>query len=69
MRGEYKTTPLHVDINFVDNDILNIEFHLKIGEKNIRIEFVLNDEGKYICGNEIEKMSKSKYNVQTPEIW
>ena len=30
-------------------------------------EFILNNEGKYICGSEIEKMSKSKYNVQTPE--
>ena len=30
-------------------------------------EFILSDDGKYLCGNEVEKMSKSKYNVQTPD--
>ena len=41
---------------------------LKIGEKNIaNAEFILNEDGKYLCGHEVEKMSKSKYNVQTPD--
>ena len=64
---EYKTTRLHVDINFVDNDILDIQAFKNWREEYADAEFVLNDEGKYICGYEIEKMSKSKYNVQTPE--
>ena len=64
-RKDYKTTRLHVDINFVDNDILDIESF-----KNWREEYMqifLNDQGKYICGYEVEKMSKSKYNVQSPD--
>jgi leucyl-tRNA synthetase len=66
-RKEHKTTRLHVDINFVDNDVLDVEEF-----KNWRVEyknadFILSDEGKYLCGHEIEKMSKSKYNVQKPD--
>ena len=67
MRDGYKTTRLHVDINFVDNDILDINAFKKWREEYANAEFVLNNEGKYMCGSEIEKMSKSKYNVQTPE--
>ena len=67
MRDGYKTTRLHVDINFVDNDILDINAFKKWREEYANAEFVLNNEGKYLCGSEIEKMSKSKYNVQTPE--
>ncbi|MDA9663513.1 leucine--tRNA ligase [bacterium] len=66
-RKEFKTTRLHVDINFVKNDILDVDMF-----KNWRLEykdadFILNDEGRYLCGHEIEKMSKSKYNVQNPD--
>ena len=64
---EYKTTRLHVDINLVNNDILNIDEFKNWREEYADADFILNDEGKYICGHEIEKMSKSKYNVQTPE--
>ena len=66
-RKDYKTTRLHVDINLVNNDELDLE-----GFKNSRaeyadVEFVLNADGKYLCGYEVEKMSKSKYNIQTPD--
>lgn len=66
-RKEHKTTRLHVDINFVDNDILDIDAFKNWREEYADADFILNDEGKYICGHEVEKMSKSKYNVQTPD--
>ena len=59
-------TALNVDISIVDNDILNIEFFKKWREDFKNAEFILDGE-KYICGVEIEKMSKSKYNVVTPD--
>ena len=67
-RKDYKTTRLHVDINFVDNDILDIEAFKNWRDEYADADFILNDEGKYICGHEIEKMSKSKHNVQTPDM-
>lgn len=57
---------LNVDINIVNNDILDIEAFKKWREDFKNAEFILED-GKYVCGVEIEKMSKSKYNVQTPD--
>ena len=66
-RKEHKTTRLHVDINFVDNDILDTNAFKNWREEYADADFILNDEGKYICGHEVEKMSKSKYNVQTPD--
>ncbi len=61
-----EVTPIHVDINIVTNDILNIEqFRIWRPEfKDARFEL---EDGKYICGWEIEKMSKSMYNVQNPD--
>lgn len=67
-RKEHKNvTAIHVDISLVDNDKLDIE-----GFKNWRpdyanAEFILEEDGTYICGHEVEKMSKSKFNVQTPD--
>jgi leucyl-tRNA synthetase len=66
LRKQYKTQALHVDINLVDNDILDIEAFKKWLPENANAEFILED-GKYICGYEIEKMSKSKHNVQNPD--
>ncbi len=66
-RKDYKTTPLHVDINFVDNDILDIDAFKNWREEYLDAKFILNGDGKYICGHEVEKMSKSKYNIQTPD--
>jgi len=66
LRKEYKTQKLHVDINFVDNDILDIEAFKNSNPEYKNAEFILED-GKYICGHEVEKMSKSKMNVQNPD--
>jgi len=66
LKKDYDTVPMHVDVSLCRNDELNIE-----GFKNWRpdladAEFVLEDD-KYICGWEVEKMSKSKYNVVNPD--
>ena len=66
LRSEYETTALHVDINFVHNDVLDTEAFKNWREEYKNAEFILED-GKYICGWEVEKMSKSKYNVQNPD--
>lgn len=60
-------TPIHVDISMVENDKLNIEAFKKWREEFNGAEFILEENGDYICGYEIEKMSKSKFNVQTPD--
>lgn len=59
-------TPIHADISMVENDILDIEAFKKWRTDFSDATFELED-GKYICGHEVEKMSKSKYNVQTPD--
>ncbi len=66
-RKEYETSRLHVDINLVNNDILDIETFKRWREEYNNAEFILNDDGHYLCGHEVEKMSKSKFNVQTPD--
>ena len=60
------TMPIHVDINIVDNDILDTEKFRQWRPEFNDAEFVLED-GKYICGWEVEKMSKSMFNVQNPD--
>ncbi|MFZ9029069.1 MAG: leucine--tRNA ligase, partial [Crocinitomicaceae bacterium] len=70
LKDQFDTTPLHVDINVVENDILDIEAFKNLKNSAVdnssNAEFILED-GKYICGHEVEKMSKSKWNVQTPD--
>ena len=66
-RKDYKTSRMYVDIELVDKDVLDIEAFKKWREEYKDVEFILNDDGKYICGFEVEKMSKSKYNIQTPD--
>ncbi len=66
LRKDYKTTPLHVDVNMVDNDILDIEQFKAWQPEFSTADFILED-GKYICGWEVEKMSKSKHNVVNPD--
>lgn len=66
LKDQYDTTPIHVDINLVDNDILDIEKFRDWNPEYKNAEFILED-GKYICGWAIEKMSKSMYNVVNPD--
>lgn len=66
LRKEYDVQRIHVDINIVDNDVLDIKAFRKWQAEFQDAEFILED-GKYICGWEIEKMSKSLYNVQNPD--
>ena len=58
---------IHVDVNIVDNDILDEDQFRKFRSDFEKAEFILEDDGKYHCGWEVEKMSKSKYNVVNPD--
>lgn len=66
LKEKYKTNALHVDVNIVVNDILNLEKFKASREEYKDAEFILED-GKYYCGHEVEKMSKSKFNVVSPD--
>lgn len=66
-RKEYQTSRLHVAISMVNNDVLDVEAFKQWRSEFADAEFILNKEGSYTCGHEVEKMSKSKYNVQTPD--
>ncbi|MGC9374358.1 MAG: leucine--tRNA ligase [Bacteroidales bacterium] len=66
LRKDYDVTPIHVDVNIVDNDILDIEAFKNWNPEYKNAEFIL-EEGKYICGYAVEKMSKSLYNVVNPD--
>ena len=59
-------TALHVDVNIVENEVLDIDKFKSWREDYQNADFILED-GKYICGVEVEKMSKSKYNVVSPD--
>ena len=61
-----EVTPIHVDINIVSNDILDIDRFRQWRPEFADARFELED-GKYVCGWEVEKMSKSMYNVQNPD--
>ncbi|QJD79710.1 leucine--tRNA ligase [Spirosoma rhododendri] len=61
-------TPLHADVNIVDNDVLDIEAFKKARpDLADGAEFIIEPDGKYIVGAEVEKMSKSKFNVVNPD--
>lgn len=68
LKDGYETTPIHVDVNLLKDggDELNIEKFKAWREEYADAEFIL-ENGKYICGREVEKMSKSKYNVVNPD--
>ncbi|MGI6291921.1 MAG: leucine--tRNA ligase [Bacteroidales bacterium] len=66
LKEQYDTDAIHVDINIVDNDVLDLDAFKKWRSEYENAEFIL-ENGKYICGHEIEKMSKSLYNVQNPD--
>lgn len=65
-KGQFKTDELHVDVSLVDGVELDIEAFKQWRPEYADAEFMLEDD-KYICGAEIEKMSKSKYNVVNPD--
>jgi len=67
LRKEYKTSALHVDVNIVENEILNIDKFKAFRPEFANADFIL-ENGKYICGVEVEKMSKSKFNVVNPDV-
>ena len=67
LRKEYDVTPIHVDVNIVSADVLDIEAFKAWRPEYANAEFVLED-GKYICGWAVEKMSKSMFNVVNPDM-
>ena len=67
LKDQYEVTPIHVDVNIVSNDILDIEAFKNWRPEYHTAEFIL-EEGKYICGWAIEKMSKSMFNVVNPDM-
>src|SRR5690606_10486282 len=66
LKDQYDTTAMHVDINLVHNDVLVLERFKQWRSDLAGASFIL-EEGKYVCGAEVEKMSKSKYNVVNPD--
>jgi len=67
LKDQYDTTPLHVDVNIVSGDVLDIEAFRNWRPEYHDAEFILEDD-KYICGWAIEKMSKSMFNVVNPDM-
>ncbi len=67
LKDKYDVTPIHVDVNIVSNDILDIDAFRQWSPEYATAEFVLED-GKYVCGWAVEKMSKSMYNVVNPDM-
>lgn len=66
LKNNYTVSAIHVDVNIVENDILNTEKFKKSRSEFESAEFIL-ENGKYTCGVEVEKMSKSKFNVVNPD--
>ena len=66
LKDQYKTTPVHVDVNIVEQDFLDIEQFKASRPDFADAEFIL-ENGNYLCGYEVEKMSKSKFNVVNPD--
>lgn len=66
LKDQYDVTPIHVDVNIVQNDVLDLEAFKAWRPEYASAEFILEND-KYICGWAIEKMSKSMYNVVNPD--
>ena len=66
LKDQYDVTPIHVDVNIVSNDILDLDKFRAWRPEFATAEFVLED-GKYVCGYAVEKMSKSMFNVVNPD--
>ena len=67
LKKDYDVTPIHVDVNIVSADVLDIEAFKAWRPEYENAEFILED-GKYICGWAVEKMSKSMFNVVNPDM-
>lgn len=67
LKNDYEVQPLYVDVNIVNNDELDTDKFKEWRKDYADAEFILED-GKYICGHVVEKMSKSKYNVVNPDV-
>ena len=67
LKGQYGTQEIHVDVNIVKNDVLDLEAFKAWRPEYADAEFILED-GKYVCGWAVEKMSKSMYNVVNPDM-
>ena len=67
LKDKYDVTPIHVDVNIVHADVLDIDAFKAWRPEYANAEFILED-GKYVCGWAIEKMSKSMYNVVNPDM-
>ncbi|MDQ3072786.1 MAG: class I tRNA ligase family protein, partial [Bacteroidota bacterium] len=66
LKDDYEVVSLHVDVSIVENDVLDI-FRFKQWRPEFKDAEFITEGGKYICGYDVEKMSKSKYNVVTPD--
>ena len=66
-KKDYDVTPIHVDVNIVKNDVLDTEAFRRWRPEYNDAQFVLEDDGRYICGYAVEKMSKSMFNVVNPD--
>ena len=66
LKKDYDVTPIHVDVNIVSNDVLDTEAFRRWRPEYADAEFILED-GKYVCGWAVEKMSKSMFNVVNPD--
>lgn len=68
LKNDYEVDPIHIDISLVDvNNVVDIEGLRNWRKEFEESEFIFEENGKYICGNEVEKMSKSLYNVINPD--
>ena len=67
LKDQYEVTPIHVDVNIVSNDVLDLEAFKAWRPEYKTAEFILED-GKYVCGWAVEKMSKSMFNVVNPDM-
>ena len=67
LKDQYDTTPIHVDVNIVSGDVLDVEAFKAWRPEYHDAEFMLED-GKYVCGWAVEKMSKSMFNVVNPDM-
>ena len=67
LKDQYDTTPIHVDVNIVSADVLDVEAFKNWRPEYNDAQFIL-ENGKYICGWAVEKMSKSMFNVVNPDV-